>query len=158
MAVGTDAENLHVDAARGLDRRVVGGAGARDLLAVLERGAVEHVAGHVDLGRVEPQGLDDRAVDGRVVGLRVGQRQADVLVQCEALHLGDVDRLLLDDLGERLVGGQRAGAGGESQHRVRLGLDEVRHRASVQLSGLLLVLDDDDFCHGVFLSDLDVRP
>ena len=74
----------------------------------------------------------------------MAQRQAQVLIEREALHLGDVDGLILDDLGERLVGRQRAGTGGEAEHRVRLALDEVRDGARVQLARLGFVLDDDD--------------
>ncbi len=64
VAVGADAEDLHVDAAGGFDGRIIGRAGQGDFVAVFERGAVEHVTGHVHLGRVEAERLDDGAMDG----------------------------------------------------------------------------------------------
>ena len=107
---------------RRLDGRIVLGAGVGDTLAVLQWGAVEHVTGHVHLLRVEAERLDDGAVDGAVVGLRVGQRQTDVLVKRETAHLRHVDVLGLHHSGEVTVGGQRARTGRQTQHRVRLAL------------------------------------
>ena len=118
-----------------------------DTLAVLQRGAVEHVTGHVHLLRVEAERLDDGAVDGAVVGLRMGQRQTDVLVKRETAHLRHVDVLGLHHGGEVTVGGQRARTGRQTQHRVRLALDQIRDAAGVQLAGLILILHDNHFRH-----------
>ncbi len=52
----------------------------------------------------------------------MGQRQTDVFVKRETTHLRNVNGLVLDDLGERLIGGQRAGTGRQTQHGVRLAL------------------------------------
>ena len=50
----------------------------------------------------------------------MGQRQSDVFIKRETTHARNVNGLVLDDLGERLIGGQRAGASGQAQHGVRL--------------------------------------
>ena len=149
MAVGADAQDLHVDAACGLDRRIIGRTGAGDAFAVLQRAAVQRVAGHMHLGRVEAQRHGDGAVDGGVVRLRMIQRQTQVFVEGEALDLADVDVLGVDDLGQCLIGGQRAGTGGQAQHGVRLGLDEVGDATSVDLASFGFVLNNDDF-RGIF--------
>ena len=91
MAVGADAEDLHVDAASGFDGMIIGRAGQRDFVAVFERSAIEYVTGHMDLGRVQAERLDHGAMDGRMIGLGMGQRQSNVFVKRIATHLGDVD-------------------------------------------------------------------
>ena len=101
----------------------------------------------MDLGRVQAKRFDHGAMDGRMIGLGMGQRQPDVFVKRETTHARNVNGLVLDDLGERLIGGQRAGAGGQAQHGVRLCFDQVRHATAVDLAGLGFVLDNDDFRH-----------
>ena len=147
VAVGADAENLHVDAASGFDGAIIGRAGQRDFVAVFERSAVEYVAGHMDLGWVQAERFDHGTMDGRMIGLRMGQRQSDVFVKRETTHARNVNGLVLDDLGERLIGGQRAGTSGQAQHGVRLCFDQVRHATAVDFAGLGFVLDNDDFRH-----------
>ena len=104
------------------------------------------------LRRVEAERLDHGAVDRRMIRFRMRQWQSQILVERKAAHLAHVVRFLLDKSGERLIGGQRARAGGQAEHRVRLGLDQIGHGARVDLARLGLVLDDDDFRHGFLLS------
>ena len=100
-----------------------------------------------NLGRVQAERFDHSAMDGRMIGLGMGQRQSDVFIKRETTHARNVNGLVLDDLGERLIGGQRAGASGQAQHGVRLCFDQVRHATAVDLAGLGFVLDNDDFRH-----------
>lgn len=56
VAVGADAEDLHVDAASGFDGTIIGRAGQRDLVAVFKRSAVKYVAGTWTLAGSRPSG------------------------------------------------------------------------------------------------------
>ena len=50
---------------------------------------------------------------------------------------------------ERLVCGERTGSGCQSQHRIRLGFDEIGDRTAVNIACFALVFHDDDFGHDV---------
>jgi hypothetical protein len=115
VAVAADAEDLEVDAAGLGELRLVGGTGGRHVGRV---GAVHAV------GR-QAQVVGQLAGDRGPVGLRVGGRQADVLVEQEGPHLvvrragaGPVPR---DQLGVRRHGGR---AGGQPQHGRGAGADQ----------------------------------
>lgn len=109
MTVGADAEELHVDAAGPLDRRLV---------------ALPRV-GQRRLGRVravDPLGRDADRIgelppDGRQIGLLVAIGQADVLVEVEGLH-ARVRRpaAVLGAPDELFVGRQRGRARRQPEH------------------------------------------
>ena len=76
VAVGADAEQLQVDAARRGDVRLVRVAG-REQVGRVDVGAAHRVGGEVDLA-------GQLALDDGAIALRMAGRQADVLVQQEA--------------------------------------------------------------------------
>lgn len=139
MPVGSDAQDLHVDAARRLDCRVVLRAGVLDRVEVAVR--------HMHERRVEPERFDDGARDDAAVRLRVARVEAGVFVEREPAHMRHVEVPLLDLLREFGVGGERAGSRGEPEHAVGCACDEVRDAARVDGAGFLLGMDDDDFRH-----------
>ena len=60
----------------------------------------------------------------------------------------------MHDLGERLIGGQRAGASGQAQHGVRLCFDQVSHTTAIDLTGLSLIPNNNDLRHAHILSSV----
>ena len=69
MAVGADAENLHVDAADSCNRRVVGRSRLRDAFAVRKWRALQRIAGNMHQSRIQSQRFNHRAMNRRMIGM-----------------------------------------------------------------------------------------
>ena len=85
VAIGADAEQLDVDAAGIVDRRLVAGGLRGDVLR-LAVGAVDPVQSDL---------VGELAADDRVIGLRVSTGESDVLVEQERPALGQAERARL---------------------------------------------------------------
>ena len=108
MAVGADAENLHVDAAGSRNCLVVGRSRLRDAFAVRKGRAFQRIAGNMHQSGIQSQRFNHRAMNRRMIGLWMVERNAEVFVQSKSAHVRDIHVLVFYDLRKRLIGGERA--------------------------------------------------
>ena len=80
-----------------------------------------------------------------VVRLLVRDRQADVLVQVERGHLGEIQALCLMHAHQFLVQAQGARTGGHAQHRIGFGVQCIRDHAGGLAAQFLVTLGNIDF-------------
>ena len=119
VAVGADAQ--HLDGDVGL---------VQDGVELLQVGL--HVAGalgHIGVGLVDVDVVEEVVVHEVAVALVMGGLQAHVLVQVHAVDAGEVQALLPAAAGQLLIHAHGAGAGGQAQGAVGLvpddGLDDL---------------------------------
>ena len=79
-----------------------------------------------------------------VIADRVVVRQADVLVQVERAHPGEIHPLRLTRLDQALVDPDRCRARGQAEHQVGLAIERREDLTSDQLGRLVRVLAEGD--------------
>ena len=147
VAVASDAEDLDVNAAVGLDGLVVGGGAGVEIIAPAV-GAVRRALGHVDQ-------VDEVAVDEVRVALVVVAGQAHVLVEVVGANLGKGDLTGLVAAHELRVELQRRGAGGQAEHEVRLSAVHLKDAVRCQGCDLIFVVENSN-SHVVNLTPTDL--
>ncbi|MNI59073.1 hypothetical protein D3C73_1142170 [compost metagenome] len=140
MSVGTDAQNLEVDATGPGNQGFVLRPGPANVFASSARCE--------DLIRIQSQRLNHFAGDDRAVAFRVLRRNPEVLVQGKAMYAGNIDPMVTDGPRQSCVRGEWGGARSQAQHGSGIRTDLLGDDGSGEGASLGLVADNDDFCHG----------
>ena len=138
VAVGAYAQHLHVDV--GLVQDGV------ELTEVLLH--VAHALGHVGVGLVDVDMVEQVIVHEVAIALVVVAGEAHILIQIDAVDAGEVQTLLMAAAAQLLIHAHGAGAGGKAQGAIGLGADDGLDDVCAQTAGLGVILGDDDF-HGI---------
>ena len=143
VTVVTDAEQLQIGVTGGSDDLVVLRAGSGSVGI----GAI----GHMRVVQVDVNVIEEVLTHKVVVALRIVVRKATILVEVVGADLGKVDVTLLVPSGELLVGANRGGAGGKTQHAIgledNLGRDDIGGLAA----HILVVFSFNDLHYASFL-------
>ena len=143
VTVVTDAEQLQI--------RVTGSS---DDLVVLRAGSGSvgiGAIGHMRVVQVDVDVIEEVLTHKVVIALGIVVRKAAILVQVVGADLGKVDVALLVPSSELLVGANRGGAGGKTQHAIgledNLGRDDIGGLAA----HILVVFSFNDLHYASFL-------
>ena len=143
VTVVTDAEQLQI--------RVTGSS---DDFVVLRAGSGSvgiGTIGHMRVVQVDVNVIEEVLTHKVVVALGIVVRKATILVEVVGADLGKVDVTLLVPCGELLVGANRGGAGGKTQHAIgledNLGRDDIGGLAA----HILVVFSFNDLHYASFL-------
>ena len=137
VAVGSDAENLKIDAARLLDLGLVRGA----FLAPVLGETVENVG----IGLLDVDLVEEVLVHEVAVALIVRRSETVIFVEVPALDVLEGYLLGLDVLGEAVIHLDRGGACRETQYALGILLDELGDHISGLAARFLFGLADYDF-------------
>ena len=143
VAVVADAEQLQI--------RVTG---VGDNLVVLRAGSGGvgvGTVGHMRVVKVDVDVIEEVLTHEVVIALGIVVRKAAILVQVVGADLGKVDVALLVPSSELLVGTDRGGAGGKTQHTVGLEDNLGRDDISGLAAHILVVFSFNDLHYASFL-------
>ena len=143
VTVVANAEQLQIRVTGGSDDLVVLGAGSGGIGV----GAI----GHVRVVQIDIDVIEEVLAHKVVIALGIVVRKTTILIQVIGADLGEVNVTLLVPSSELLVGANRGGAGGKTQHAIGLEDNLGRDDISGLAAHILVVFSFNDFHYASFL-------
>ena len=144
-----DAQELQVNAAEALD----GGLVAAAFLVQVAREAI----GQVGVPRINVHVAEQVVIHVVAVGVRVGGKQADILVEVERAAEREIKLLSLVHADEVAIDAFHRLAGRQPQNEMRVGAQLAGHNPAHQGRGRFLIRLYDDFHRGGIVARTDAK-